>query len=54
MKDLPDLTGYSREQLIELVQILHTSERNLAARFDQAIAILQSITRPVDTESRAT
>jgi hypothetical protein len=49
--ELPDLTDYSRESLIELVKILHESNTSLTRQFDEAIAIVRTMTGPVDTEN---
>ena len=39
--ELPDLTTYSREQLIELAGILHHAYVQAATRFDEALALLR-------------
>jgi hypothetical protein len=50
MNELPDLTTYSREQLLELVGILHNGLVQASANFDDAMRLLRGITgRPSDT-----
>jgi hypothetical protein len=53
MNQLPDITTFTREQLVELIGILHEDSKRLAARFDEAIALLRSVTRPTEERPRA-
>lgn len=41
MRELPDLTTYTRENLLDLVSIYHMSARDTAERFDEALALIR-------------
>lgn len=46
MKELPDLTNFSRDSLITLVHILHDDNQKLERDYDEAMRLLRGVSRP--------